>query len=173
MSFEEGYYLYQGVFEDDSETHTLNHQCDMYRALLFAILEDKDSFDTYMKRLFDEYKSFCNSAKSFAFWSKMTHFDNIRMIAPYRCYFAKTLEKLSDLEKSDWALPWVIACAEYVHDCIKKFPEHTELMMYDWYKLIVEYAIESNNDGGAYFKYQSKVDEMSNKDYEIQDTEFE
>jgi hypothetical protein len=39
--------------------------------------------------------------------------------------------------------------------------------MYSWYKVIAELASEVRDDGGAYIKYQDKVDEMAEKHYEI------
>ena len=147
-------------------------RCDMYRALVYAILDDSESFKVYMQHLMDGFKKDFDKSKNKLHWSFFTEFDDIRRIDSMHTFMGKALDYLYDIEKSAWAMPYLLECTEYVHNHLKTLDNYSETMMYNWYKIIVRFTIEAFLEEHDYKwddmaeKYQAKLDEMSNKDYE-------
>lgn len=169
LACQEEYYLDKDEFSLENDVYEINAKCDMYRALLNAIKEDREFFDEYMEYLWEDFKREFEKAIEYSHWSRFTKFDDINFSGSFMCgsVMANVLCKLNDIEKQSYALPYLINCAELVHNWLKTLPNYTELMMYSWYRVIAELASEVRDDGGAYIKYQDKVDEMAEKHYEI------
>ena len=167
LVFQEEYYLEKDDFSDDSvEVYRLNSRCDAYRAMLYAIMDKKEEFDECIGYLWEDFESDFKKAREYLHWSYFTNFDDVgRLSHGWNLTYA--FAGLRDVEKHQFALPYLIKCAEHIHDWFKTLPNYSELMMYSWYKAIAEFASESKDNGGAYFKYQDKVDEMAERHYEI------
>ena len=88
-------------------------------------------------------------------------------------HFIQTFNLLMDIEKSEQALPYMAAYAEYVHEWLKTLPNYSEVMMYDWYKMISDFAEDASVCDVSYYKYQEKVNEMADKHYELSDSAFD
>lgn len=173
LDAEEDYYLETVDLDKIDDLNVLceitynDGKCTMYRALVYAILNDIESFKTHMKFLMDYFKTDFDKSKGKLHWSFYTEYDDIRRIDSSDSFVGMALQVLSDIEKSHLALPYVIECADYIHTYLKTLSNYSEHMMYNWYKIIAEFAFESEDDFDTYMHYQDKVDEMSNKDYEI------
>ena len=167
LDFQEEYYLEKDDFSDDSvEVYRLNSRCDAYRAMLYAIMDKKEEFDECMEYLWEDFESDFKKSREYLHWSYFTDFDDVgRLSHGWNLTYA--FAGLRDIEKHQFALPYLIKCAEHIHDWFKTLPNYSELMMYSWYKVIAEFALESKGYNGAYAKYQDKVDEMSEMHYEI------
>ena len=169
LAFQEEYYLDKDEFSSEDDSYEINTKCDMYRALLSAIKEDQESFDEYMGYLWDDFKREFEKAIEYSHWSRFTEFIDMSFAGSFvgSCVLGEAFHKLDDIVQQKYALPYLINCAELVHNWFKTLPNYTEFMMYSWYKLIAELAFEVSDDGSAYIKYQDKVDEMAEKHYEI------
>ena len=175
LEYEEDYYLdNDDVLEEEDYLHyesayDINATCDMYRALISAIKEDKNSFDKYMGYLWDDLKYDFEKACEGSHWSRFAEFEDISFVGSgfQSATLLEACRKLSDIEKQGYALPYLVDCSKLVHSWLKTWPNYSELMMYNWYKLIAEFAFEADDDGGLYLEYQDKVDKMSEKDYDI------
>lgn len=169
LAFQEEYYLDKDEFSSEDDSYEINAKCDMYRALLSAIKEDQESFDEYMGYLWDDFKREFEKAIEYSHWSRFTEFNDMSFAGSFvrSCVLGEVFHELDDIVQQKYALPYLINCAELVHDWLKTLPNYTEFMMYNWYKLIAELAFEVSDDGDAYIKYQDKVDEMAEKHYEI------
>ncbi len=178
LDAEEDYYLDDAEFTDDGhenwEIEVNNRRCDMYRALVYAILDDQDSFDTHMRYLVDYFKEDVDKADNLP-WSFFVEFDslNTRFVDSMESFIGATFEKLNNIEKRHLAMPYLLECAEYVHTHLKTLENYSETMMYNWYKTIVEFTfyidIQDDPDGkwnDVWYEYHKKLDEMTNKDYE-------
>ena len=128
-----------------------------------------------MRYLWEDFKCKFEKAIEYSHWSRFTEFDDINFSGSSMCgsVMANVLCKLNDIEKQSYALPYLINCAEFVHNWLKTLPNYTELMMYSWYKVISEVAFEVTNATDVWNIYKEKVDEMSEKNYEISDSNFE
>ena len=167
LDFQEEYYLEKDDFSDDSvEVYRLNSRCDAYRAMLYAIMDKKEEFDECMECLWEDFESDFKKSRDYLHWSYFTDFDDVGQLS-HGWNLTYAFAGLRDIEKHQFALPYLIKCAEHIHDWFKTLPNYSELMMYSWYKVIAEFALESKGYNGAYAKYQDKVDEMSEMHYEI------
>jgi hypothetical protein len=173
LYFQEEYYLEKDDFSDDVvEVYRLNSRCDVYRAMLYAIMDKREKFEDCMEYLWEDFELDFKKAKEYLDWSYFIDFDDVGRLS-HGWNLTYSFAGLRDIEKHQFALPYLIKCAEHIHDWFKTLPNYSELMMYSWYKAIAEFASESDDDGGAYFKYQSKVDEMADKHYELSDSAFD
>lgn len=170
LCFEEDVYFDAEDFEDESDAFSINLKCDMYRALLYAIKDNKDSFKKYIESLYNEFKETFDKEKNVFHWSHFTGFNapyGTGISVPYVIgQLGEMFYWLDLIACQSIALPYLIKVSEYIHDWLKTLPNYSELMMYGWYKAIAEFANEDNDATSTYFKYQEKVDEMSSKDYQ-------
>ena len=167
LCFEEDIYLDTEDFEDDIlHASDLNSKCDMYRVLLCAIKGDKNTFNEYIQIIFDDFKKTFDKEKNVFHWSHFTEFNVQYGELRHQGLLGETFYWLDLIACQPLALPYLIKISEYIHDWLKTLPNYSELMMYGWYKAIAEYAFEDNNSTSIYCKYQEKVDEMSDKDFQ-------
>ena len=173
LDFQEEYYLEKDDFlEDAVEVYRLNSRCDVYRAMLYAIMDKREEFDECMEYLWEDFESDFKKAKEYLHWSYFTDFDNIGRLS-HGWNLTYVFAGLRDIEKHQFALPYLIKCAEHIHDWFKMLPNYSELMMYSWYKAIAEFAFEVTDATDVWDNYQKRVDEMANKHYELSDSAFD
>ena len=166
LCFEEDVYFDTEDFEDESQAFSYNSKCDVYRVLLYAIKDNKDSFNEYIESLYNDFKETFDKEKNVFHWSHFTEFNVQYGELRHQGLLGETFYWLDLIACQPLALPYLIKMAEYIHDWLKTLPNYSELMMYSWYKAIAEYAFEDNDSTNIYFKYQEKVDEMSSKNYQ-------
>ena len=142
--------------------------CDKYRVILYSILGDKEQFDFYINVLCDDFKKAFDKNIATYHWSYFTSIEYLKTDEIIR-----TFNGLRDVEKDSWVLPYIVDVAEHVHTGLKKLSNYSESMMYEWYKMISEVALDVDDDNGIYLKYQNKVDEMADKHYELSDSAFD
>ena len=136
--------------------------------ILYSILEDKEQFDFYINDLCDDFKKNFDKNITTYHW---THFTSLEYMKTYE--IIRTFNGLHDVKKESWVLPYIVDVAEYVHTGLKKLSNYSENMMYEWYKMISEVALDVDDDNGIYLKYQNKVDEMADKHYELSNSAFD
>ena len=163
LCFENDIYLNTEDFEDELKAFSLNSECDMFRALLYAIKEDKEIFDKYMRGLLNDFKKvFDKDPFQFDRWS-FEEFNVLNM----KCQglIGKTFDWMYLIGGQYLALPYLIEYSEYIHDWFKTLPDYSEQMMYCLYKAIAEFAFEDDGVSDIWYEYQNKVEKMSGKDY--------
>ena len=165
LDFQEELFLEQ---ENDDIDADAVFACDKYRVILYSILEDKEQFDFYINDLCNDFKKKFDKNIITYHWTHFTSLEHMKTDEIIR-----TFNGLHDVEKESWALPYIVDVAEYVHTGLKKLSNYSESMMYEWYKMISEVALDVIDDDGIYLKYQNMVDEMADKHYELSDSAFD
>ena len=153
-------------FEDESQAFSYNSKCDMYRALLYAIKDNKDSFNEYIESLYNEFKETFDKEKYVFHWSHFTEFKVEYGELRHQGLIGETFYRLYEALNPSFALPYLIKTAEYIHDWLKTLPNYSESMMYSWYKAIAAFSAGDYDTTDIWDSYQNKVDQMSSKNYQ-------
>lgn len=176
LQYEEKFYLDTEDFDYIlNDVNLWDSECDMYRTVLYAIINDMASYKTYMGYLYEDFLEAFDQKKESDIWVFIRDFESPGQITYLDAYILETFDYLELIFKCELAFPYLIDCAEYIHDYLKTLPHYSESMMYDWYKTIVHFSEEaswSGYDGLPKFvldcmKYESKINEMTNRDYDL------
>ncbi len=174
LDYQEDFYCGAESFENLTDAAFYNDMCDVYRAVLNALSGNNENFEFYSNILIEDFKNNFERRKTARTYLSVTDFDDIRSIALFGGVIAWFFDYLRTIERYHLALPYLIDCTEYIHNWLKTREDYKETDMYNWYKTIVEFALEvspEHDENKKWFRvlnhYQNKIDEMTEKDFEL------
>lgn len=125
LQYQEDYYISE-EFEDESNAYETNSVCDSFRALIGALQNDKDEFEYYTELLMDNCKRTFEIHKKETLLCYFTMFDDIRMLVPFVGKIVFMFDMLRTIGKCHLAFPYLVSCAELIHNWIKTFDNYSE-----------------------------------------------
>lgn len=156
----------------DSNSEQTNIEADLYRAVLYAVIEDKQTSSHYLNNLMYAFKTFIgNNQDSLRLYDFM-NFDEIGELKGAALYPAggmifQCLDMLCTCERYYIALPYLIECSKIINECFMSLLDYEEGMMYSWYKIIADCAsgasIWMNITSEESKRYQAIEDEYQSK----------
>ena len=166
LDFQKEFYDNTNDLKNVRNAKEFNDRCNAYRATIFALNYDITGFQYYANLLMDTFIIDLLNQEKDDYMEEFWNFKDIFIMSRKFGAVYLLFDMLRVINKKHLAIPYLILCANYIHERLKNLPEYSELMMYSWYKTIADFSLGADDDC-VHIEYQNKIDKISEKDYEF------